>query len=283
MPQLDTRPSTAHDLLTDIREHYDTLSLFYRFFWGVHIHHGYWEGDETPETAQVNLIHRLAEQTGICRGARVLDIGCGLGGSSLWLARHLDCSVTGITLSPVQARMAGRRARAEALADRVRFLVMDANRLSLSPASYDVVWIIECSEHLRDKAAFFATCAELLRPGGRLALCAWLSAARPDDRAQQRLVADVCRGMLCPSLATRDDHVHWMREAGFETVEVEDLTRRVARTWEDCLRIVRRPWVRLLLPFFGARVRAFVASFESIRRAYAEGAMAYGMLTAQRA
>ena len=81
MPQLDTRPSTAHDLLTDIREHYDTLSLFYRFFWGVHIHHGYWEGDETPETAQVNLIHRLAEQTGICRGARVLDIGCGLGGS----------------------------------------------------------------------------------------------------------------------------------------------------------------------------------------------------------
>jgi tocopherol O-methyltransferase len=283
MTQRGTSPLTGPDLLGTIRHHYDCLSLLYRFLWGVHIHHGYWEDNETPEVAQENLIRRLASRAGIPLGAHVLDVGCGLGGSSLWLARHLDCSVTGITLSPVQARMAARRARAENLADRARFQVMDANRLALPPDSFDAVWVIECSEHLSDKASFLASCARVLRLGGRLALCAWLTAARPGDPHQEQLVADVCRGMLCPSLASRDDYMRWMRLGGFEGIEAEDLTRRVERTWDLGIEIVRHSPLRFLLWFLGARVRAFVASFETIRRAYAEDAMAYGLFTGRKA
>src|SRR5262245_66546563 len=89
-------------LVDAVRTHYDRLSFFYRTFWGEHIHHGYWEADEPPETAQVQLVARLAERAGVPQGARVLDVGCGFGGSSLWLARHRGCHVTGITISPVQ-------------------------------------------------------------------------------------------------------------------------------------------------------------------------------------
>src|SRR6516164_5863036 len=94
------------DLKDAIRDHYDQLSFFYRAFWGDHIHHGYWEADETPQAAQEKLIARLVQRAGIPRGARALDVGCGLGGSSLWLARHWDCSVQGITISPTQAEVA---------------------------------------------------------------------------------------------------------------------------------------------------------------------------------
>jgi len=270
-------------LLHAIRDHYDRLSVLYHYLWGVHIHHGYWEEDEPPSVAQENLIRRLVGWAGIPPGARVLDIGCGLGGSSLWLARHLGCSVTGITLSRVQAWLAGRRARAAKLSDRVGFQVMDANHLALPPESYDAVWVIECSEHLTDKAAFLASCARVLRPGGRLALCAWLSAAQPGDRAGERLVAEVCRSMLCPSLAHRDEYVDWMQQGGFEAIEAEDVTRRVERTWDHGIEIVRTSRLRFLLWFLGARVREFIASFETIRRAYAEGAMAYGMFTGRKA
>jgi tocopherol O-methyltransferase len=84
-----------HFNMEAVREHYDRLSVFYRALWGEHIHHGYWEDVETPSTAQEKLIERLASLAGIKPGSRVLDVGCGLGGSALWLARHLGCSVLG--------------------------------------------------------------------------------------------------------------------------------------------------------------------------------------------
>jgi tocopherol O-methyltransferase len=264
-----------------IRIHYDRLAFYYRAFWGEHIHHGYWQGEESSAAAQVQLVARLAERAAIPEGARVLDVGCGFGGSALWLARHRSCNVLGITISPVQLRRASEQARAEGLQNRVRFLVMDANHLDLPPASFDVVWIIECSEHLADKPAFMQACARVLRPGGKLALCAWLATQAPGPE-QAQLIAEVCQGMLCPSLASRQEYVSWMRAAGFDDISAEDITRRVERTWTCCAAIVERPEMRALRWFMDEQTRAFIGSFAAIRRAYADGAMAYGMFTARK-
>jgi tocopherol O-methyltransferase len=269
------------ELVDAVRAHYDRLAFYYRSFWGDHIHHGYWEGDETPEEAQVRLVARLAERAAIPHEARVLDVGCGFGGSALWLVRNRRCHVTGVTISPVQAKRAAEQARADGLDDRADFLVMDANQLGFPAATFDVVWVIECSEHLEDKEAFVRSCARVLRPGGRLALCAWLSTAsgRPEHA---QLVDEVCQGMLCPSLASAAEYLAWMRAAGFERASFDDITRRVGRTWEHCSAIVERPEMRALRWLMDERTRAFVLSFAAMRRAYAEGAMAYGMFTAHK-
>jgi tocopherol O-methyltransferase len=270
----------GQELLSAIRNHYDQLSFFYRLFWGDHIHHGYWEDNEPPAVAQENLIARLAERAAIPRGGRVLDVGCGLGGSSFWLARRLGCSVYGITISPAQCAMAATRAREEGLAERVSFAVVDANRLDLPAASFDAVWVIECSEHLTDKAGFFRSCARLLRPGGRLALCSWLA---HEGRDPASLVPEVCRAMLCPSLASLGDYVGWIEAAGFMDVRAEDVTRRVERTWDHCLAILEHPDVLNVLPHLDAATRDFLGVFGTMRRAYATGAMGYGMCTARKA
>jgi tocopherol O-methyltransferase len=270
------------DLVKAIRDHYDRISALYCALWGEHIHHGYWQDEEPSEVAQVTLIARLAQRAGIPRGASVLDVGCGVGGSSLWLARHLGCSVTGITISPIQVKMAAQRAIAKNLGHRARFLVMDANRLDLPSERFDVVWVIECSEHLADKARFIETCARLLKPGGRLALCAWLRAAEPVRPEHQPLIAEVCRGMLCPSLASLRDYTQWMRASGFQGIDAEDITRKVEQTWDHCVAIAERPEIQALLRLADAPTRDFVRAFSAIRRAYAEGAMGYGMFTAMK-
>jgi tocopherol O-methyltransferase len=264
-----------------IREHYDHLSVFYRLLWGAHIHHGYWEGDESPAVAQVQLTARLVDFAAVPRGARVLDVGCGLGGSALWLARHRDCQVTAITLSPVQVWMATRQARAEGLGERVQFRRHDANHLTL-PQSFDVVWVVECSEHLEDKKGFIASCARLLDPGGRIALCAWVASGDPDCAEHSQLVEEVCHGMLCPSLARAAEYTNWLQASGFEAMKTEDITCRVSQTWTFCERIAARPIVRLGQLLLGRRTRDFVQSFGTIQRAYAEGAMAYWMFTAKK-
>ncbi len=266
------------DLREAIRDHYDQLSFFYRLFWGDHIHHGYWEDQEEPTAAQEKLIERLACRAAVPRGARVLDVGCGLGGSSRWLARHLDCSVLGITLSPVQAAAATQRARGEGLEQRTQFRVLDANQLDLPDGSFDVVWIIECSEHLEDKPGFFRNCARVLRPAGRLALCAWLAG----EPAGAELITEVCRGMLCPALGTMQEHLTWLRDAGFTDIDAADITRQVEKTWALCEAILEGPEVQPLLPAVDERTREFLHTFGLMRRAYASGAMGYGMFTARK-
>ena len=272
-----------HVEIDHIRRHYDRLSFLYRLFWGEHLHHGYWDADLSSAQAQVRLMERLAERARIPQGACVLDIGCGLGGSAFWLADQFDCKVTGMTISPVQARMANKKAKDRGLSDRVQFQVKDANEWQPQPESVDMVWIMESSEHFRNKKEFFERCASVLKPGGVLALCAWLRRDGPpmsDD--EQKLVATIGEAMLSASLDSLSDYQEWMREAGFTIVTAEDITRYVERTWEQCTRMAERLPIKYLLRFTSASTRRFVQSFRLMKQAYAEGAMAFGLFVAKK-
>ena len=265
-----------------IRRHYDRLSFLYRLLWGEHLHHGYWENNESAPRAQIQLMERLVERAGVPRGARVLDIGCGLGGSAMWLAEHFDCDVTGITISPVQARMAASRAKSRGLTQRVRFQVRDANEWQPEPACVDVVWIMESSEHFRDKRMFFEHCARALAPGGVLAVCAWLRRDGPLRESEQPLVNTIAKAMLSASLDSLSNYERWMRDAGLNVTVAQDITRHVEPTWSHCSRIGDNPAVRLFLPLMGEHTRRFVRSFPLMQQAYAQGAMAFGLFVARK-
>lgn len=262
-----------------IRQHYDLATPFYRLLWGPHIHHGLWEGDCTPGAAQARLIDRLASEAGVSPGDAVLDVGCGQGGSSIELARRYGCVVTGLTLSPVQRLWASLSASWQGVGRRARFLRADAETVCLQPAAFDVVWNVECSEHLFDKPGYFRRAAGWLRPGGRVALCAWLAGDSPDGDGQ---ALAVCEHFLCPSLGTAADYRGWMAGAGLAHRAFADLTPQVARTWEVCLWRVRASGVRWLARLGGRPMRNFVAHFETLLGAYRSGAMRYGLFVAEK-
>ena len=272
----------------DIRWHYDFTTAFYRMLWGRHIHHGLWEPDhgpasgESPLAAQIHLINTLATKASIGPGQRVLDVGCGMGGSSIHLARERHCDVTGITLSPVQKMWAKTSATLNGVRRRTRFRRADAERIEFPATEFDVVWSVECTEHLFDKPAFFRKAATWLKPGGRMAICAWLAgsnASTPDGHEQVRLV---CENFLCPSLGSEADYVEWMTAGGLEMVEVSDLTDQVLATWEICERRVRRTGMRWLAKLADRQTRAFLEHFETILNAYRSRAMGYGCFVARK-
>lgn len=265
----------------DIRSHYNLNTLFYRLLWGRHIHHGLWTADEPPSVAQQQLTETLAHEADILRHDRVLDVGCGMGGSSLYLAKQLDCHVTGITISRLQQRWAQSVACLQRLPNRATFLCGDAEQVTFPPGSFDVVWSVECTEHFFDKAAFFQRAAQWLRLGGRVAICAWLAGDRTDAHAVQQ-VRDVCEGFFCPSLGTQDDYVQWMRQAGFEMHACHDWTSAVTKTWEICRERVRKTGVRWLARAVDPNSVMFLDRFNTILEAYQTGAMKYGCFVAQR-
>lgn len=263
-----------------IRNHYDISTLFYRLLWGPHIHHGYWEANESPRQAQLQLTQRLAGLAHIDRHSDVLDVGCGMGGSSQWLAQQLDCRVTGVTVSSFQKHWATWSARLQGCRGKVNFLCQDAERLELPASSLDIVWSIECTEHLYDKPQFFRSAAGWLRPGGRTAICAWL--AGHDEAAPSTIeqVTRVCEGMFCPSLGSQPDYVQWLEEAGLRVVENQLWTQQVLRTWEICKSRIDRTGVRWLARLLGKDHILFLNRFDAILDAYRSGAMEYGCFVA---
>jgi tocopherol O-methyltransferase len=251
-------------------------------FWGEHLHHGYWNGGETVVRAQIQLMEQLAQRAGIPRGANVLDIGCGVGGSALWLADQFGCQVTGMTISPVQAGMAARKAKARGFSETVRFEVNDANQWKPEPESFDVVWIMESSEHFPDKKHFFERCAIALKPGGTLAVCAWLRRDGAMLPGEQKLVATIAEAMMSASLDSLSNYQDWMRDAGLTVTAAEDITRHVEFTWVQCSRIGENPVLKFLVRFTSGQTRRFVKAFPLMQEAYSSGAMAFGLFVAKK-
>ncbi len=265
-----------------IRSHYQLGTLFYWLLWGPHIHHGLWDGDESPFQAQCQLTDTLADMAGIGKGDRVVDIGCGMGGSAIRLAKLRGCDVTGVTLSPVQKHWATVTSKLKGQGGDTRFLAADAEQVVFDPESFDVLWSVECTEHLFDKPAFFQRAAKWLRPGGRMAICVWFEGEDTTKPGHREMVEEVCHRFVCPSLATRDDYASWMTDAGLEVTHSEDWTERSAKTWEICKQRVSRSGVRYLAKILDQDQVAFLDGFDTLLNAYRTGAMQYGSIVAKR-
>lgn len=287
---ISVAPSAPPTEKAAIRSHYDLATPFYRLLWGPHVHHGLWSEEDAaravphvpPREAQEHLTDTLATRARIAPGERILDVGCGMGGSSIRLARHLGCHVRGITLSGVQLRYARIAARLHGVGRRTEFSRTDAETAGFAAGSFDVVWSVECTEHLFDKPSFFRRATPWLAPGGRVAICAWLAAEDADRPEKRGQVEAVCDAFLCPSLGSFSDYRGWMEDAGLRVVHEEDWTRRVERTWELCDRRVRRLGLHHVAGFVDPRQAAFLRHFTTLLEAYRSDAMQYGCIVAER-
>ena len=161
--------------------------------------------------------------------ARVLDLGCGVGGSLFYLARRLPAvgSFCGISLSPVQVARA-RQQTPEELKHRCRFEEGSFLRLSAERFRTDVSFAIEAFTHGPDPPAFFGVQAALLPRGGRLAIiddC--LSDAAGSESLSdphRRLLERYRRNWLLPGLRSLPEVRRMAAEKGFALIEDRDLT-----------------------------------------------------------
>jgi len=266
-----------------IRSHYQLGTLFYRLLWGPHIHHGLWNSADSQEpalTAQCQLTDTLADMANIVGTDKVIDIGCGMGGSSVRLARLRGCDVTGVTLSPVQKHWATISSKLKGVGGKTRFLAEDAEQIVVPENSMDVMWSVECTEHLFDKPAFFARAAKWLRPGGRMAICVWFEGYDTSRPGHRELVEEVCTRFVCPSLGTRKDYAKWITDSGLRVTHNVDWTDRSAKTWEICKSRVQRMHIRRLAELLDKDQVEFIDGFDTLLKAYRTGAMEYGAIVA---
>lgn len=256
-----------------VRRHYDSLAFVYRTFWGDHIHHGFFVDGDGPARAQLRMVEHCVSLLGTF-GRDVLDVGCGHGGTAVYLAKRCGCRVLGITISEKQGYLARENATEAGVGSQVGIVVADAERFAYPGERFDVVWTMESSEHFADKSRYFQNASHTLRPGGRLLLSAWTGSMR------SARVREVARRFLCPQLWTSEQCESAIAAAGLKVRASEDLSRNVMRTWEICSQ--RAQAAKMAVQLLPSAPREFVAGIDVILEAYRKGELRYVVITAEK-
>ncbi|MER7721840.1 methyltransferase domain-containing protein [Streptomyces flaveolus] len=215
-----------------VGQFYDQLmGAFDASLYGPNIHVGFWESQEDStglEEAANRLTDMMIERLQVRPGARVLDIGCGLGGPALRLAQVAGVEVVGVSVSSKQVDKANQLAEAAGLSGKVSFQHGDAMNLPFDDASFDAVWMLESVMQMPDRKAALTEAARVLRPGGRLALTD--NYERETISAERRPVIEgILKRYLTQSPASFEAYPTMLREAGLRCAEIVDVSENTTR------------------------------------------------------
>ena len=238
--------ATAYDAWTEDR--------LLEQLWGEHVHLGHYgtpPASSDFREAKEAFVHQLVRWSGLDQlpaGSRVLDVGCGIGGSARILAQDYGLEVLGISISPAQVKRATELTPPDLAC---RFQVMDALDLQLPDQSFDAVWSVEAGPHMPDKQRYADELLRVLRPKGRLAVADW-NRRDPSDGGMNRSERWVMRQLLNqwahPEFASIKGFRQNLENSSHHRGQIvtDDWTQATLPSWIDSIfEGIRRPWAVL--------------------------------------
>lgn len=296
------KPSRTYGSDTVARE-YDAWADdgILEYYWGEHIHLGYYSPEEMKKgykkknfiQAKYDFIDEMMKFGGIDpaayadKGAKVLDVGCGFGGTSRYLAKKLGpkSDVTGITLSPKQVERGTELAAEQGVADNTNFMVMDALKMEFPDNSFDIVWACESGEHMPDKKAYINEMMRVLKPGGTFVMACWSQrddSVEPFSKKDERDLQYLYEEWTHPYFISVNDFKKLIDDTGvMNPVKTANWVDETIASWRHSI------WVGVFDPrgwIFKPRkyLKCFRDAYclERMHRAFKRGLMEYGMWTA---
>ncbi len=225
-----------------IQHFYDCSTALWLDTWGEHMHHGYYGADgkdnKDHAQAQVDLALELLRWGEVEKAGRILDAGCGVGGSARLLAQLYDAEVLGCTLSPVQAEQGRKYNEAAGLSDKVEIKAQDMMSLLAADGPFNLVWSMESAEHIREKQELLGLFHSLLEPGGRLLMATWFHRPLPPalSSKEKKLLEGIYQYYHLPPMVSIPELEAMAKAGGFEQVKTADWTNAVAPFWGAVMR-----------------------------------------------
>ena len=219
---LDERSAEHRKLET---AYWDLVTDFYEYGWGQSFHFAPRSAEESFAASLARHEHYLAHRLGLGPGMTAVDLGCGVGGSLMEIARFSGARIVGVNNNALQLERAARRSEAAGLGHLADWLECDFMQVDAPDASFDAAYSIEATCCASDKAGVYGEAFRLLKPGGVFAAYEYCLTDRfdADDPEHQRLKADMehCGGL--PDIARPHEVDDALREVGFELTEARDL------------------------------------------------------------
>ena len=255
--------------------------------WGEHIHLGFYpsgEGGIDFRKAKEQFVHELVNWSGLDklpRGSRILDVGCGIGGSSRILSKYYGFNVTGVTISPAQVKRAIELTSNDL---NCHFEVMDALNLKFEDGEFDGIWSVEAGAHMNDKARFANEMLRTLRPGGYLALADWNSRdlkAYPPSFLEKIILKQLLEQWVHPNFISINQFTKILRTNDNSSGKVisENWNSFTNPSWYDSIfEGIRRPHAILSLgPFALVKSIREIPTILLMNWAFRRGLMEFGV------
>lgn len=295
---LDTPSRTYNPNDVNVGKEYDawTEEGVLEYYWGEHIHLGYYSpelrkrGNYTNMEfikAKIDFVTEMFKWSNSKTPTNVLDVGCGIGGTSRLLAeRFPDAQVTGITLSPKQVERGTELAKERGITN-ARFQVMDALAMDFPDNSFDLVWACESGEHMPDKKKYVEEMTRVLKPGGSIVIATWCQREETPENPLTKSDKDRLQFLydewVHPYFISKEEYVRLMEGTGvLSKVESANWNDQTIDSWRHSIWVGIRDPMGLFCkgPWTLYKCLRDAITLERMHRAFACGLMEYGMIRA---
>lgn len=219
----------------EISDYYDQTEVHYKSAWDLEkslaLHYGFWRKD--TRNFRESLLHmneEMAKRGRISKTDKVLDAGCGVGGSAVYLAKNIGCQVTGITLSQMQVDSGFKNAATNGLTDLLDFALKDYTDTNYPDQSFDVIWALESVGHAKDKEAFVKEASRLLKPGGRIIIGEYYKKAAPFTTKEEKIFQRWLNAWAIADLPTLPEFRGYLEKHGFQDIDTPNITPNIKKS-----------------------------------------------------
>lgn len=232
-----------------IIDYYNLCNNAYRDAWdldkNMQLNLGLWKkGTRNLAHALQNLNQEIADVAIIKNDDKVLDAGCGVGGTAIYLAKHHSCRVIGISLVENQISKARQNAIDNEVSDLVDFKVMDYTQTNFKDNSFDLITGIESICYAEPKSSFLDEAYRILKPGGRLVMAENLQAKEVLNHEEfEMLYSNAFHGCQVKSLDSKENYIKNLGKSGFHSIECMDYTKLIRPSIKRLRRFYYPAWL----------------------------------------
>lgn len=266
---------TAMATNEEVAEYYDECSFDYRWAWtdseNLAVHYGYWDKDtKNLKEAQANINKVLTKIAKIKSDDVILDAGCGLGGSSIWLAKNIGSRVVGVTISKKQVDLATKFAKKYNVDHLVKFYHRDMTNTKFDAESFDVVWALESIIHLGNKRKFFLEANRLLKNRGRLIIGdGFIRKDRSEFSKNESKLSKLVDKYWVATPIKPEEYKKYLEDLSFKNIQYRDITDNILRSvWEVRVRGILLYPLAILLHWLDIRTKQVVYNAIACREQY---------------
>ncbi|NVK05449.1 MAG: methyltransferase domain-containing protein [Flavobacteriia bacterium] len=218
----------------EIVEYYNTTQNHYEAGWrlktNLAMHYGIWyDSTKNLDEALMNTNRKVMELGGIKSSDRVLDAGCGVGGTSIFVHQNSGANVTGITLSQKQVDFGTKAIESRGISEGIDLQVQDFCKTTFADNTFDVIYAIESMCHAPNLEDFLKECYRILKPGGRLVVSDYFLTPKGGEK-DHPVIRKWMDSWAMMSIDTDSNFEQYGKNQGFSSVTFHDFGDEVRKS-----------------------------------------------------
>lgn len=224
--------SEKRDDKQKILDYYQDCHVDYKYVWktekNLSFHYGFYDKKHRKHNeAVINMNRVLADILKIKEGDKILDAGCGIGGSSIWLAKNFKAKVTGINISEKHLEIAKQLVQKNSLEPLVNFECQDYNKTNFQDNYFDFIWAIESVCHSNNRKNFLIEAKRILKPNGKIIIADFFKSNNFQSDKKKKILSKWLNGWAMQELSTIEEFLLYFKELSFKNIMFIDITKNV--------------------------------------------------------